>query len=185
MSRHKKEPLRDISAEECEWLERISRSYSEPASHVIRAKQILAVAKGYTYVEAAEKSGRKSGDTVSRLVSQFNREGLKVIQPGHGGGPMVQYGQVERERILIEFRRTPDPATEGTATWSLKMLCQALRKAPDGLPKVSEDTIRTVLLENGYSWQKSRSWCETGKVVRKRKRGKVTVTDPDAVPKKT
>jgi hypothetical protein len=41
------------------------------------------------------------------------------------------------------------------------------------------------LLENGYSWQKSRSWCETGKVVRKRKRGKVTVTDPDTGAKKT
>jgi hypothetical protein len=60
-----------------------------------------------------------------------------------------------------------------------------LRKAPDGLPDISEDTIRTVLLEAGYSWQNTRSWCETGQAVRKRKRGKVIVTDPDATPKKT
>jgi hypothetical protein len=67
----------------------------------------------------------------------------------------------------------------------LKTLCQALRTAPDGLPEVSEDTIRTVLLEAGFSWQQSRSWMETGQLTRKRKRGKVTVVDPDAMAKKT
>lgn len=86
---------------------------------------------------------------------------------------------------MQEIRRKPDPQTDGTDTWSLKTLCQALRKAPDGLPEVSEDTIRTVLLEAGFSWQESRSWCETGKVIRKRKRGKVTVIDADASAKKT
>jgi len=185
MTGQKKDPLRGLTEEERTWLERISRAQSEPASHVIRAKQILAVADGHTYTEAATLSGRKNGDAVSKLVSRFNQEGLKALEPGHGGGPLVQYGVAERERILREFRRVPDPATDGTATWSLKTLCQALRKAADGLPKVSEDTIRTVLLDNGYSWQKSRSWCETGKVVRKRKRGKVTVHDPDTGATKT
>jgi transposase len=185
MSRCQKEHLRTFSAEERNWLERISRSQSEPASHVMRAKQLLAVAEGHSYVEAAAMSGLKSGDTTSRLVSRFNQEGLNAIQPGHGGGAVAKYGLPERERILKEFRRVPEPASDGTATWSLKTLCAALRKAPDGLPEVSEDTIRTVLLENGYSWQSSRTWCETGTAVRKRKRGTVTVTDPDTAPKKT
>lgn len=185
MSRRKKEPLRALTKEERTWLERISRSQSEPASHVGRAKQLLAVAEGASYVEAAGRSGCKSGDTVSMLVRRFNRDGLQALQPGHGGGPKSKYGSAERARILQEFQRAPDPARDGTATWSLKTLCQTLRKIPDGLPEVSEDTIRTVLLEHGYSWQKSRSWCATGQVVRKRKRGKVTVTDPDTVPKKT
>ncbi len=184
MSRRKKEPLRTLTEEERIWLERISRSQSEPASHVARAKQILNVAKGYSYQEAALLSGRKSGDAVSNLVKRFNQEGLNAIQPRHGGGPAAKYGLAERERILQEVRRKPDPQADGTATWSLKTLCQALRKAPDGLPEVSEDTIRTVLLEAGFSWQASRSWCETGQVTRKRKRGKVTVIDPDASAKK-
>jgi hypothetical protein len=41
-----------------------------------------------------------------------------------------------------------------------------------------------VLKEAGWSWQKNRSWCETGKVARKRKAGVVTVIDPDAEAKK-
>jgi transposase len=174
-----------LTEEERSWLARVSRSQSEPASHVARAIQILAVADGDNYTQAAQKSGRKSGDAVSHLVSRFNKEGLLAIVPRHGGGPPIKYGVAERERILKEVRRQPTPETDGTATWSLSLLRRALRKAPDGLPEVSEDTIRTVLLEAGFSWQKTRSWCETGQVVRKRKRGKVTVIDPEAVPKKT
>jgi hypothetical protein len=41
-----------------------------------------------------------------------------------------------------------------------------------------------ILQESGYRWQKSRSWCETGQAGRKRKRGVVTILDPDATPKK-
>jgi transposase len=185
MSRRKKDPLRTLTEEERSWLERISRSQVEPATHVARAKQILAVADGYNYSEAAQISGRKTGDAVSHLVSRFNQEGLNAILPRHGGGPVLKYGVAERERILKEARRKPTPEVDGTANWSLSLLCQALRKAPDGLPEVSEDTIRTVLLEAGFSWQNTRSWCETGQVVRKRKRGKVIVTDPDATAKKT
>ncbi len=185
MTRRQKEPLRTLTEEERTWLARISRSQSEPASHVARAKQILHVTHGTSYQEAALLSGRKSGDAVSNLVKRFNEEGLNAIQPRHGGGTPIKYGLAERERILQEVRRKPDPETDGTASWSLKTLCQALRKAADGLPEVSEDTIRTVLLEAGFSWQEARSWCETGKVTRKRKRGKVSVTDPDTSAKKT
>jgi transposase len=185
MSRRKTDPLRKLTEDERNWLERISRSQVEPANHVARAKQILGVADGYNYTEAAQRSGRKSGDAVSHLVSRFNQEGMNAILPRHGGGPANKYGVAERERILKEARRKPTPEADGTANWSLSLLCQALRKAPDGLPDISQDTIRTVLLEAGFSWQNTRSWCETGQAVRKRKRGKVIVTDPDATPKKT
>jgi len=185
MTRRKREQLRQLSEEERNWLGRISRSQSEPASHVVRAKQLLAVADGYTYTEVAYFAGIKSGDTTSSLVKRFNQVGLEALQPRHGGGSEIKYGPNEQERILKEFRRKPIPEIDGTATWSLKTLRAALHKAPDGLPGVSEDTIRVVLLEHGYSWQQSRSWCETGTAVRKRKRGKVIVTDPDSVAKKT
>ena len=185
MTRRKRDQLRQLSEDECNWLERISRSQGEPSSHVVRAKQLLAVADGLSYQAAAQSAGIKSGDTTSRLVRRFNQVGLAALQPRHGGGSEIKYGLSERERILKEFRRQPIPEIDGTATWSLKTLRAALHKAPDGLPEVSEDTIRTVLLEHGYSWQQSRSWCETGTAVRKRKRGKVIVTDPDTVAKKT
>ena len=184
MTRRKIEPLRTLTEEEHKWLERISRSHSEPASHVARAKEILAVAGGKSYTEAAHLAGRASGDAVSHLVKEFNREGIAVIQPSHGGGPKRKYTAAERERVLREVRRTPDPERDGTKTWSLALLQTALRKAEDGLPEISTERIWVILQEAGFRWQKSRSWCETGQVTRKRKRGVVTVTDPDATPKK-
>jgi hypothetical protein len=110
---------------------------------------------------------------------------MNAILPRHGGGSALKYGVAERERILKEGRHKPTPEADGMANWSLSLLCWALRKAPDDLPDISEDTIRTVLLEAGFSWQNTRSWCEIPQAVCKRKRGKVIVTDPDATAKKT
>jgi len=176
--------LRELTEEERGWLERISRSMSEPATHVARAKEILAVAEGHNYTETAIMAGRKSRVAVSQLVSRFNKEGVKAIQPRHGGGPQEKYGVAERERVLAEVRREPDGEKDGAKTWSLKLLERALRSAPDGLAEISSETIREILLESGYSWQRSRSWCKTGQAVRKRKGKKVIVDDPDTVPKK-
>ncbi len=185
LSRHKNETLRALSDAERELLEQISRSGSEPAGQVAHAKGLLAVAAGKTYTAAAVIAGRQTGDTVAHWVSEFNRRGLAALASKHGGGPARKYGAAECARILKEARRQPTPEQDGTATWSLRLLCRALRRAPDGLPAVSEDTIRTVLLEAGFSWQQARSWCQTGQVVRKRKSGAVKVSDPDAEAKKS
>ena len=184
MTRRQKDPLRPLAPEEQLALERLSRSQTEPASHVARAKALLAVAAGQTYSAAAQTAGRRSGDAVAQLVTRFNQHGLAAIMPAHGGGPPATYTVAERNRILAEVRRPPDREADGTATWSLMTLRHALRTAPNGLSKVSTGTIRTVLLEAGWSWQRSRSWCETGTAQRKRKRGIVTVIDPDAEAKK-
>jgi len=184
MTRHLKDPLRKLTDSERNALETLSRSTSTPAVQVIRAKLLLAVANGLNYTEAAQCVGRRSNDAVSKLVSRFNQVGLDALIPGHGGGFAVQYGETEKERILREFQRTPRRDREGTATWSLHTLQRALHQAVDGLAKVSTWTILAVLHESGYEWQKSRTWCQTGQVIRKRKRGKVRVTDPDTGAKK-
>lgn len=144
------------------------------------AKQLLAVADGSSYLEAAHATGRRSNDAVSHLVSRFDKAGLAALELRHTCGPPVRYGSEERERILREFRRPPDRERDGTATWSLTTLQRALRQAPDGLPSISTYTILAVLHEAGLSWQRDRSGCETGTVVRVRKEGAVRVSDPDA-----
>ena len=186
MSRRQKHPLRKLKQEERLWLKRIARSQSEPASHAARAKQLLAVAEGFSYTAAALRAGRKSGDAVAQLIARFNDEGLKAIEPRRGGGPKPTYGAVARERILQEARRAPDPEQDGTANWSLMTLRRALRQAPDGLPAVSTYTVQAVLKEAGWSWPRTRTWCETGISTRKRKSGaRVKVVDPDSVAKKS
>ena len=184
MTRRQKDPLRPLTDEERTVLIKISRAQSEPASHVARAKALLAVADGTSYTEAARVAGRRSNDAVSQLVSRFNREGLAAIEPRHGGGPKTIYGKKERKRILTEFERQPDREKDGTATWSLNLLQSALREASDGFPNISTYTIGLALHEAGWSWQKDRTWCKTGTVTRKRNGVAVEVTDPEAEEKK-
>src|SRR5262249_36104613 len=84
-----------------------------------------------------------------------------------------------------EVQRAPTPKDDGTASWSLATLRQALRSAPDGLPRVSTYTLWEVLHAADYSYQQTRTWCPTGRALRKRKSGTATVTDPDAEAKKS
>lgn len=184
MTRHQNHPLRVLSPEEQEYLARVSRSQSESASRVIRAKILLSVSRGCSYTDAAHSVGRQSGDAVATLVLRFNQEGIAALNLRHGGGPRTLYGSEQRTKILQTVQCPPERLRDGTATWSLSTLQSHLRQKEPELSKVSTYTLHKVLQESGWRWQKSRSWCETGKVVRKRKAGIETVIDPDTEAKK-
>ena len=185
MSRRRKDPLRPLTDAELDALSRLGRSATAPAAQVARAVALVGVARGLDYQQAARSAGRRSGDAVSRLVARFNREGLAAVEPRHGGGRVAAYAPADRERIVREAARVPTPEADGTATWSLALLQRALRAAPDGLPGVSTFPIWQTLRDAGYSFQRTRTWCPTGQATRRRKAGAVTVTDPDAGPKKS
>lgn len=166
MSRRQKDPLRVLTDEELDHLGHLSQSRMAPASYVARAKALLAVVAGRSYSEAAISVGRRSGDAVAQLVARFNHEGLAALGLRHGGGPVQRFGPQQRALILSEARRAPTPAQDGSATWSITLLQRALRKA--GL-KVGRFTVWAVLREAGLTWQRSRTWCDTGRVQRVRK----------------
>jgi transposase len=185
VSRRKKDPLRQITPVEQQELTRLSRSQAAPAVEVTRARLLLAVAAGDDYQAAARSVGRRSGDAVAHLVARFNAEGLAALTPRHGGGRSPAYDLAARQRILAEVQRPPTPEADGTATWSLSALRKALRRAPDGLPRISTYTLWRVLHGAGYSHQLTRTWCPTGTALRRRKAGAAVVIDPDAAPKKS
>jgi transposase len=185
MSRHRTDPLRPLTPDERVAVTRLSRSPSAAAAQVERARALLAIADGASDTAAAHQIGRRHSETLSAWVSRFNRDGLAAVRPGHGGGARIRYGADAQPRILAEWARTPQREQDGTATWSLSLLQKALRQADDGLPQVSTYTIWRTLHAGGLSWQKSRTWCETGVVMRQRKHGAVRVSDPDAAAKKS
>jgi len=167
------EALRPLTQEERSELHRVKRASSEALVRHQRAVALLAIAEGMSRSEAARPAGWRTFDPVRKLVRRFNEHGLSARndQPRRGRG--ATYGAAEKARILQEARRTPDRAEEASATWSLSLLQRALRKAPDGLPQVSTFTILHTLHEAGYTWQKSRSWCHTGRTLKKGKDGQV------------
>lgn len=186
MTRRQKSPLRDLTTEERQELERISRASSESAARVARAKALLSVARGQSYTAAAKTSGRRSGDAVAQLVERFNTEGLAALTPRHGGGAKIEYETAQRQRILELAQQQPEIETDGVSQWSLSALQRRLRSQENNqFSTISTYTIWQVLREAGQSWQQSRSWCKTGTALRRRKSGVVLVSDPDTEAKKT
>lgn len=184
MARPIAQPLRPVTEAERQELIRVTQAPSELMRRHRRATALLAVDSGATLTEAATKAGMRVADSVALLIRRFNARGLAALDDRPGRGRRLQYGPTERGRILHEFQRKPDLEQDGTATWSVSLLQRALRRAPDGLPNVSGFTILYVLHEAGYTWQRDRSWCNTGTALRKRKEGVVRVEDPEATLKR-
>ena len=181
MGARPKMALRPLSQREQHGLQRVARASSERVDAVKRAKALLAVAEGKTLTQAGEQAGL-SREGVSQLVERFNERGLAVLVIAPGRGRKPTYDGEVRARVVQEVQRQPDRLSDQTATWSLKLLERALRRA--GLPSIGATTIGRILHEEGYSLQRDRTWCDTGYALRKRKDGVYRVRDPQTQKKK-
>ena len=154
-------PLRTLSQEEEQALQRMVKASSERVDVVKRAKAILAVQAGKPYTQAAREAGYKSGDSISRLVERFNQRGLAALLIAPGRGRKETYTRLSSGSGSCRSWAGTRPQEDATATWSLMTLRKALRK--EALPKVGASTIREVLHEAGYRFGKTRTWCPTGR----------------------
>jgi transposase len=177
MGTPQKEPLRALTVQEQQELQRVVKATSERVDVVKRATSLLGVAAGQSWSEVGRQAGM-SRQAVGKLVKRFNARGLAALEIAPGRGRKVTYTSAQRGGMLAEVQRVPDRKADGTATWSLSTLERALRKA--ALPQVGATTIRRVLHAAGYAFGKTRTWCPTGTALRKRKAGIVTVHDPAA-----
>jgi hypothetical protein len=66
MSKMQKDPLRELTLQEEQALQKLAKSSSERMDVVKRAHALVAVRAGKSYTEAAEVAGYKSNDTISR-----------------------------------------------------------------------------------------------------------------------
>ena len=181
MGRPVQEVLRSLAKPEEQELQKIVKATSERVDTVRRAKALLAVATGKSRTAAGQEANL-SREAVTKVVKRFNQRGLDALSIAAGRGRKPTYTSQQHELILAEVQREPDRKTDQTATWSLMLLRQTLRKK--ALPSIGAETIRQVLHEHGYHYQQNRTWCRTGYALRKRKSGTVPVYDPETPEKK-
>ena len=174
-------PLRPVSQTELQTLHRVAKASSERVDTVRRAKALLAVAEGENFTQAGLRAGL-SREGVSQLVERFNQRGLASLVIASGRGRKSTYAAEARTQVVQTVQRQPDRFQDQTATWSLKLLQRALRRA--GLPSIGATTIGRILHEEGFSLQRDRTWCQTGTAYRLRKDGVYRVRDPQAQEKK-
>ena len=182
MAAMQKERLRPLTIAEQGELKTTVKASSERLDRVRRARALLAVAQGQSFVQAAGQAGFASRTAVAGLVARFNRHGLRALDLAAGRGRKATDDPAARARIVATAQRPPDRKVDGTGTWSLSTLQRTLRR--EGFPRLGATTIRRVLENAGSSYQKTRTWCPTGTAQRKRKAGVVTVVDPQTEAKR-
>ena len=182
MAHPQNHPLRPLNVQEERELHRIVKASSERIDVARRARALLAVAAKQSFPQAARVAGFKEARSVSELVERFNEHGLAALSIAAGRGRKPTYTSEQQARIIAEVQRLPDRAVDQTATWSLMTLRRALRQTD--LPEIAAETIRQVLHEAGYSYQRTRTWVRTGYALRVRNSGTVTTYDPQTPEKK-
>jgi transposase len=129
-------------------LERLSRSRTEEARLVERAKIILACLSGKQNDVIAAEHKTQPG-TVGVWRKRFAAEGLIGLHDKERSGKPPTYQATELKQRIIAKLEEPPPA--GLATWDGGSLAQAL--------KVSDDAIWRMLRKEGIQLRRHRSWC--------------------------
>lgn len=129
-------------------LERLSKSRTDEARLVERAKIVLACLDGKRNDETAVELGVRPG-TVSLWCGRFAVQGLVGLHDCKRSGKPPKYPADElRQRILRQLEESP-PA--GLAAWDGGTLAQVL--------DVSDDAVWRVLRKDGIQLRRHRSWC--------------------------
>ena len=100
MSKMQKDPLRELTQQEEQALQKLAKASSERMDVVKRANALLCVRAGKSCIEAAKVAGYKSNDPISRLVSRFNHYGLRALSIAAGRGRKPTYTSAQQTRIL-------------------------------------------------------------------------------------
>ena len=127
MSRHQKDPLRPLTADERTELTRLSRSPSAPAAQVDRARALLAIADGASYTAAAHQVGRGTTRPSRPGSAASTARGWPPCARTMAAGRASAMALTQQQRILAEWARPPaaragrhrhlvlEPAAEGLA----------------------------------------------------------------------
>ena len=102
---------------------------------------------------------------------------------GHGGGPPIRYADEEQRRILAEAARVPDRDARRHRDVVAEHAADGPCARPGMVCRPSAPTRSGARCAHaGLSWQKSRTWCDTGVVVRKRRDGAARSRSPTPTP---
>lgn len=138
----------NCTADDKKELERLSKSRTDEARLVERAKIVLGCLAGRRNDEIASELGIQAA-TAGVWRKRFAAEGLAGLRDrARPGKPPVYPAQELRQRILKQLE-APPPA--GLASWDGGTLAKAL--------DVSDDVVWRILRKEGIQLRRLRSWC--------------------------
>jgi transposase len=107
-----------LTPEQREELSRWSQSRTLPAGDVFRARLILALADGLSYVQI-KKALRTTAPTISRWKQRFEQHGLDGLEPQHKGSKPRTATPGVQARVCRKVQQKPG---DGSTHWSVRKL---------------------------------------------------------------
>ena len=151
----KKLQLREINENEKQELQRISRSRSEAARRVERAKIILALGDKERVVTIAERYQR-SLPMIYRVLHRFNEVGLGALEDEPKSGRLPTYDEEQRGQLIATARTHPQQLGMSFGHWTLDRLVRYAHEQ-QGIA-ISRSQLGLILQQEGLRWYQEKTY---------------------------
>jgi transposase len=150
--------LRELTEKEKQEVAKITRSRTEPARRVQRARIIQAMLENPSL--PASKAGRAAGyesDVTGGVwVKRFNEEGLSGLEDDERAGRPRTHEESVRSALVNLAIQKPESLGYPFKLWTLERL-QTVFKERQGV-HLSDSTIWEWLDAEGLQWKRQQSW---------------------------
>ncbi len=148
--------VREIDDDEGRRLVRIVRRGSGSVVTWRRAQMVLLSAQGMD-AAAIAKVAFTSEDRVRDVIRNFNADGFASLYPKYKGGRPPKFTLGQRRKIKKIAKSRPAGHDLPFSTWSLSKLAEFL-VAEGVVDDISHEGLRTLLREEGVSFQRLKTW---------------------------
>ena len=148
--------VRDLRDDEGQRLLRILRRSSGSVVTWRRAQMVLLSAQGMPVPRIAEVTFT-SPDRVRDVLHNFNADGFDALYPRYRGGRPPTFTLPQRRQIKQLALSRPQDHGLPFSTWSLAKLADFL-VAEGVVDDISHEGLRTLLREEGVSFQRLKTW---------------------------
>ena len=138
-------------------LEHLTRFRKSSRQAVRQRAQILLASVVYTPVAQIALICKTDEAHVRKVIHAFNEFGFESLNPKVGTGRPKTFRPATRERIVAIALASPGCVGEPLTRWSLRRLRSYLERRRV-VPRISVETVRTILAEAHASFQRTRSW---------------------------
>jgi len=148
--------VREIDDDEGRRLVRIVRRGSGSVVTWRRAQMVLLSAQGMD-AAAIAKVAFTSEDRVRDVIRNFNADGFSSLYPKYRGGRPPKFTLGQRREIKKIARSGPAEHDLPFSAWSLSKLAEFL-VAEGVVDDISHEGLRTLLREEGVTFQRLKTW---------------------------
>jgi len=156
--------VRRLSDEEGRKLQRlVRRGEGKGQASVVRYRRALIVlaSGGGNTVPVIAKLVQTSEDRVREVIHNFNRLGMKALDPQWAGGRPRLISDDDVAFIVETAKARPEKLGRPFTHWSVRKLAQYLADNPTRVVRLGRERLRQILDREGITFQRTKTWKES------------------------